>query len=376
MNIEIKPLTPTRKELNEYVRFGIDLYEGNDCYVPPLIYDEVESLDPKQNPAFEMCEAQSFMAYRDGKPVGKITAIINRLVNERTGNKEARFGFVDFIDDTEVVDLLFGAAEEWARQRGMTSMVGPMGFSDMDHEGMLVEGFDEMGTQATIYNYPYYPAHMDRLGYTKDADWIEFRIAVPDEIPPKYQRIANLVGAKYGLRTIKFTSRKKIKQQYGKALFELINDTYDKLYGYSPLSERQIEYYIGKYLDFLRLDCVSVVVDSNDELVGVGISIPSFSNALRKSRGRLFPFGWIHILKALKGKNDVVDLLLIGVKEEYQNKGVNALIFCDLIPAFIKNGFKFAESNIELETNGNVQKQWEYFDYRQHRRRRAYRKNL
>lgn len=376
MAIEIIEIKPTKKELNKYVKFGIDLYKGNNCYVPPLIFDEVESLTPGKNPAFEFCEAQSFMALRDGKPVGRITAIINNLVNERTGKKEARFGLVDFIDDSEVSAALFAAAEGWASRRGMTEIIGPMGFTDMDHEGMLIEGFDEMGTMATIYNYPYYQSHVERLGYTKDVDWVEFRMTVPDTVPDKFQRIANIVAEKYGLRVKKFTSRKKIKEQYGVALFELINEAYDKLYGYSPLTRRQIDYYIAQYLGILRLDCVSVIVDSNDSLVGVGITMPSLSQALRKSGGKLFPFGWWHILGALRGKTDVVDLLLVAVKPEYQSKGVNALLFADLIPIFVKNGFKYAESNLELEGNANVQLQWQYFERRQHRRRRAFRKPL
>lgn len=376
MSIEIKPVSPTRRELNGYVKFGIDLYEGNDCYVPPLIFDEVETLMPQKNPAFEFCRAQSFMAYRDGKAAGRITAIINDKVNERTGRRQARFGFVDFVDDPVVVDALFEAAEQWARDHGMTEIIGPMGFSDMDHEGMLVEGFDELGTMATIYNYPYYPAHMVRMGYVKDADWIEFRMTVPEGIPDKMARIAEIVKKKYNLKVLKYTSGKKIKADYGQALFNLINEAYDRLYGYSPLSPKQIDYYIDMYLGILKLEYVPVIVDEAGKLVGVGITMPSLSRALQKSRGRLFPTGWFHLLRALYGRNDIVDLMLVAVAPEYQNKGVNALLFADLIPVYIKNGVKFAESNLELEDNANVQAQWQYFEHRQHRRRRAYRKQL
>ncbi|MCI9608444.1 MAG: N-acetyltransferase [Muribaculaceae bacterium] len=376
MSVEVKIIDQSKKSLREYVQFGIDLYNGNSCFVPPLISDEIETLMPDSNPAFEYCEACSFMAFRDGAPAGRITAIINRCVNERTGKAQARFGFVDFIDDTEVTDALFLAAENWARSRGMKEMIGPMGFTDMDHEGMLIDGFDEMGTMATIYNYPYYPGHIERLGYSKDTDWVEYRIAVPDSVPDKFMRIADIARRKYNLRTLSFKSRKKLKDQYGNALFELINQAYDKLYGYSPLSPKQIQYYIAKYLGILRLDCISVIVDADNNLVGAGISIPSLSLALRKSKGKLLPFGWIHLLKALKGKNDVVDLLLVAIKPEYQSKGVNALLFADLIPAFSKIGFKFAESNLELEDNASVQLQWQYFPRRLHRRRRAYRKSL
>ena len=376
MPVEIREVAPVKSELRKFVKFGVNHYKGNSCYVPPLIFDEVETLIPEKNPAFDFCEAQSFMAYRDGKPVGRITAIINRKVNERSGRKEARFGYFETIDDAEVADALFAAAEGWARSHGMNEMVGPMGFTDMDHEGMLVEGFDELGTMATIYNYPYYPEHMERMGYVKDTDWVEYRITVPDAIPEKHQRIADIVAKKYGLRTIRYKSRKKLAADYGVELFKLINEAYDDLYGYSPLTDRQIQYYIDKYLSVLRLDCVSLVVDSNDALVAMGISIPSFSKALRRSSGKLFPLGWYHILKAIYGRNDVVDLMLIAVRKDYLSKGVNALLFADLIPAYRKNGYKYAVSNLELEGNENVQKQWQYFERRLHRRRRSYRKQI
>lgn len=374
--IEIRPVKPTKRELRKYVRFGIDLYKGNPCYVPPLVFDDVNTLLPDKNPAFEFCRAQSFMAYRDGRPVGRITAIINEHANAKTGEKTLRFGFMDFIDDDDVVDALFDAAASWGKQAGMTRMLGPMGFSDLDQEGMLIEGFDEMGTMATIYNYPYYQRHMERLGFVKAADWIEFRMTVPDAIPDKYVRVADIVRRRFGLRTVQSKSRKHLKETYGRAIFDLINDTYKDLFGYVPLTERQIEYYIDMYLGMLRLEDVSLIVDSDDRLVGVGISMPSMSKALRAAKGRLFPFGWYHLLKAIRGGSDVVDLLLVAIAPEYQGKGVNALLFSQLIPNYIKNGYKFAESNVELEGNENVQKQWEYFERRQHRRRRAWTKEL
>ncbi|MEZ3523050.1 N-acetyltransferase [Muribaculum sp. NM65_B17] len=376
MAVEIREITPTKSNLKKYTKFGIDLYKGNDYYVPPLIMDDVETLSPDKNPAFDYCKAKSWMAYRDGKPVGRITGIINTVVNERTGKRDLRFGFLDFIDDKEVVDALFDALAEWGRSQGLTSMVGPMGFSDMDHEGMLTEGFEELGTMATIYNYPYYPQHMERMGFHKDAEWVEYRMTVPDKIPEKMLRVAEIVKKKYGVRTIKYTSAKKIKEEYGMALFELINEAYDQLYGYSPLSQRQIEYYIDIYLPILRLENVCLIVDSNDKLIGVGISIPSMSRALQKGRGRLLPTGWIHLLKAMYMHNDVVDLLLVAIKPEYQSKGVNALLFADLLPVYIKNGYRWAESNPELADNENVQLQWQYFERRQHRRRAAFRKDI
>ncbi len=376
MSVIVKAIQPVKSELKKYVEFGNSLYKDSPYYVPNLVFDDIHTLLPEKNPAYDYCRAQSFMAYRDGKPAGRITAIINDRLNEKTGRKEARFGFVDFVDDKEVVDCLFSTVEQWARDRGMTEIVGPLGFSDMDREGMLVAGFEEMGTMATIYNYPYYPQHIERLGYTKDTDWIEFRITVPDVVPEKMTRVAEIVRKKFDLRVLKYTSAKKIKEDYGRALFHLINEAYANLYGYCSLSEKQIDYYIDMYLNILRLEYVSVVVDNKGSLIGVGISIPSLSQALRKSSGKLFPFGWARILRAMHGHNDVVDLLLVAVKPEYQSKGVNALFFADLCNIYIKNGVKFAESNIELESNKSVQSQWDYFDKRQHRRRRAYRKKL
>ena len=375
MSIYVHPIATDHDQLSQYVQFPIDLYRDNACYVPPLVIDQIATLSPEGNPAFDFCEAQSFMAFDNGEPVGTITAIINRAANEKTGQKQMRFGFMDFIDSDEVVDSLFEAVAQWGRERGMKEMVGPVGFTDMDPEGMLIEGFDEMGTMATIYNYPYYVRHMERLGFVKDADWIEYRITIPDGIPEKHQRIGEIVARKYGLKVLKYTSRKKIRREYGRAIFELVNEAYADLYGFVPLTDRQIEHYINVYIDVLRLEDVSLVVDSEGTLVALGISMPSLSQALRKSHGRLFPFGWYHLLKAIKGHTDVVDLLLVAVKPEYQSKGVNALIFNDLIPRYIANGYKFAESNVELEGNESVQKQWEYFERRQHRRR-AWKKSL
>lgn len=375
-NIEIRPVPLEKGKLKKYVKFGIDLYNGNQYFVPPLIIDEINTLLPSKNPAFDFCEAQPFMAYVDDKPVGRITAIINYAVNKRTGENVLRFGFLDFIDDPNVVNALFDAAIAWGKERGMTQIAGPLGFTDMDHEGMLTFGFDEMGTMATIYNYPYYPKHMERLGFEKDADYVEFRIKVPEAIPEKYKRVADIVARRFELKSKKYTSAKKLKTEYGTAFFNLINEAYDQLYGYSPLTPKQIDYYIDMYLGILKLDGVSLIVDKNDELVAVGVSMPSMSMALRKSKGKLLPIGWWYLWQALQGKTDVVDLLLVAVKPEYQSKGVNALLFNQLIPVFQKYGYKWAESNIELEDNENVQRQWEYFDHRLHRRRRVWKKKI
>ena len=375
MAIEIRKID-TKGGLKKFVKWGIDLYKGNECFVPPLVMDDVNTLDPHNNPAFDFCESIYFMAYDDGKPVGRIAGIINNVVNEKTGKKTLRFGWVDFIDDPRVSEALFRAVEVWGRSKGMEEIVGPLGFSDMDPEGMLVEGFDQEGTMATIYNYPYYPKHLEAMGFEKEADWIEFRMTIPDGIPERYQRISDIIKRKYELSTPKYTSAKKLVKDYGQEIFQLINEAYSELYGYSPLTPRQINRYISMYIPVLRLDNISLIVDKDKKLIGVGIAMPSMSKALIKCRGRMFPFGWIHLLKALRGQNDVVDLLLVAVKPEYQSKGVNALIFNDLEPIYHQCGYEYAESNPELELNENVQRQWEYFEHTQHRRRRSWRRNL
>lgn len=377
MEVTIQRIPLRKGPLRKFVKFGIDLYKDNPYYVPPLISDEVETLLPDKNPAFDHCTAAAFLAYDpDGHIVGRIAVIINRQVNARTGLNQARFGFVDFIDDPTVSDALFRDAFQWARSHGADQIIGPMGFTDMDHEGALTHGFDQIGTMATIYNHPYYIDHYRRLGFTPDANWVEYRITIPPAIPEKHQRIADLVARKYHLRSVKFTSRRKLKDTYGQALFQLINRAYADLYQYSPLTPRQIQYYIDHYIGILRLDCISIIVDADDRLVAVGISMPSMSRALQRSRGRLFPTGWYHLLQGIHGPNKVVDLLLIAVDPQYQSRGVNAMIFADLIPIFNKEGYREAESNLELEDNDAVRLQWQYFERRLHRRRSTFRRPL
>lgn len=377
MAVEIRKLEPTKKELLKFIHFPIDvLYNHSTCYVPDLVSDMLSTFLPSENPAYDFCESAFFMAYRDGKPVGRIAGIINSLVNQREQKQEGRFGFVDFIDDEEVVDALMRAVEQWAKEKGMTCLTGPLGFTDMDPEGCLIEGFDQLGTQATIYNYPYYPKHFERLGFVKDVDWVEFKVIVPEQIPEKMVKIGNIVQHRFNLHLVKMNSTKELVKKYGNEIFALINESYDSLFGYSPLSEKQVKHYINVYLPFLPLDHISLVADANDKLVGVGISVPSLSRALIKSRGRMLPFGWYHMLKAIKHEGRIVDLLLIAVAPECQSKGVNSLFFVDLIPAFNKRGYEWAETNIELENNENVQKQWQYFDIKQHKRRRAFTKDI
>ena len=377
MSVIIKKVT-SKDDLMKFIHFGIDLYKGNDYFVPPLIYDERATLNRSKNPAFDHCDASYFLAYRNGEIVGRIAAIINHKSNERWDQKHARFGFVDFIDDNDVVDSLFGAAESWARSRGMEKIHGPLGFTDLDHEGMLVEGFDRMSTMATIYNYPYYPKQLERLGYLKDKDWVEFLIQIPSEVPERFSRMADIVKKRFGL-TIKHITKKQDIYPYAKEMFMLINRAYRDLYGYVELSERQIDYYVDMYIPMIRLEFVTLVLRQTDnKLVGVGIGLPSMSEALRKAKGRFIPNGWYHLYKALKGKNHggVLDLLMIAVDPEYQGKGVNALMFNEFIPAANKLGMTKAESNVELEDNSKVHSLWNGLEVEQHKRRRAFIKNL
>ena len=377
MAITIKKVT-TKRDLKRFIRFNYELYKGNAYSVPDLYDDMLNTFNRKKNAAFEFCEAEYFLAYKDGKLVGRVAAIINHRANQAWGKKDVRFGWIDFTDDAEVSEALIRTVEQWGKERGMTDIVGPLGFTDMDAEGMLIEGFDQLGTMATIYNYPYYPQHMERMGFVKDADWVEFKIYIPDGIPDKHKRIADIIQRKYNLQIKKYTSAKKIATEYGQAIFRLINEAYSQLYGYSALSQRQIDQYVKMYLPILDLRMVTLITDQNGELVAVGISMPSLSEALQKAHGRLLPFGWYHLLKALffKRRAKMLDLLLVAVKPEYQNKGVNALLFTDLIPVYQQLGFEYAESNPEMELNGKVQAQWEYFRTEQHKRRRAFRKPI
>ena len=377
MAITIKKVS-TKRELHKFIRFNYKLYKNNPYSVPDLYDDMLNTFNKKKNAAFEFCEADYFLAYKGDQIVGRVAAIVNNKANQTWGKKDVRFGWIDFIDDPEVSEALIHAVEEWGKERGMTHIQGPLGFTDFDAEGMLIEGFDQLSTMATIYNHPYYPQHMEGMGFEKDADWVEYQIYIPDVVPDKHKRISDLIQRKYNLNIVKCKSSKEVKRKYGQAIFELMNEAYSPLYGYSALSQRQIDQYVKMYLPILDLRMVTLITDAEDKLIAVGISMPSLATALQKAHGRLLPFGWYHLLKALfmKKRAPMLDLLLVAVKPEYQNKGVNALLFSDLIPVYQKLGFVFAESNPELEMNGKVQAQWEYFKTNQHKRRRAFTKEI
>lgn len=377
MSVEIKKVT-TKSELKRFIRFNYEFYKDNPYSVPDLYDDMLNTFSPKKNAAFEFCEADYFLALRDGKIVGRVAAIINRRANETWNRKTVRFGWIDFIDDMEVSTALIDTVKQWGKERGMTEIEGPLGFTDMDAEGMLVEGFDQLSTMATIYNYPYYPQHMERLGLSKSADWVEMKIYVPDAIPEKHRRISDIIAKRYNLHIRKLKSKKEVRQSgVAHDIFRLINDAYTPLFGYSRMTERQIDQYVKMYVPVLDLRMVSIVENEQNEIVAVGISMASLSRALQKAKGRLLPFGWYHLLKALMWKRPkVLDLLLVAVRPDYLGKGVNALLFTDLIPVYKELGFEYAESNPELEMNEKVQNQWQYFKTEQHKRRRCFKADI
>ncbi|MEZ7673778.1 N-acetyltransferase [Prevotella sp. 20925_1_30] len=379
-SIQIKRVE-TKKDLKRFIEFHYDLYKGNPYDVPNLYSDEVNTLSKNKNAAFDFCEAEYYLALKEGKIVGRVAAIINHKANEKWKKKDVRFGWIDFIDDIEVSRALFEAVEEYGRKKGMDDIVGPLGFTDMDPEGMLTWGFDKLGTMATIYNYEYYPQHMEKLGgWEKDNDYVEYYLVVPEKSPEKYTKIAEMVEKRYNLHVRKLTKKDIFQGGYGKKLFDLINLTYSDLYGFSELTDRQIDQYVKMYFPFADLNLVTVIEDGNkdNQLAGLGITIPSLSHALQKCRrGRLFPFGWWHLLRAIKfHKTDGVDLLLMGFLPEYRSKGANALLFADLIPRYVDYGFKWGETQVEMESNEGVQSQWGPLDPINHKKRRCYRRSL
>ena len=361
-------------DLRKFIKFPDKLYKGNKYRVTPLRSEEKEILDKKINSAFEYCEATYWLAFQDNKIVGRIAALINNKSNEIQEAQNARFGWIDFIDDYEVSELLIATVEEWARGKGLNHVHWPFGFTDMDMEGMLVKGFDEMGTMAVYYNHPYYPVHLERLGYKKEADWLHFEIKVPEKVPEKIIRIANIVKQKYGLHVLK-AKRAKDLVPYAAKMFHTLNESFVDLHEFVPLSEKQIAYYTKKYFSFINPKFVCLILDKDDDVVGFGISIYSLSKALIKAKGKLFPFGFIYILKALR-KNDTVDLFLQGVKPKYHNKGIPAIFFAEMMQASIDNGVSKAISSHALETNSAAYLMFNDFEHRQHLRRRCYGKDL
>ena len=369
----------TRRELRRFARFNIRLYKGNQYSVPDLISDTVQSFTPSGNAAYEFCEAQPFMALMDGRIVGRVAAIINHKANEVWQVRTVRFGWIDFIDDTRVSGALLNAVAEWGKERGMDRLEGPFGFTDFDPEGMLTQGFDRLSTMATIYNYPYYPEHMEKLGLEPSAKWVEWLVRFPNPVPEKIQRLSKAVMERYKLHLAVYGSSKSNEAgKYAYKLFRLVNEAYAPLYGYSAFSEKQIDLFVKRYLYMLDRRLVTIVLDNNDDVVACALTMPSIAQALHKCQGRLFPFGWWRILSALRPKSSsLIEMLFVAVKPEYQDKGVLAILTNNVTSKINSIGCVYGESNPELETNVRMQSLWNYFPGSEIVRHRAvYYKNI
>lgn len=376
MSVEIKEVQ-SRRELREFVNFPEKLYRHNPYYVPPLEFDQMDTLDQKRGAAQEFCDSKLYLAYKDGKLAGRVAAIVNRLANKQWNHKEVRFGWYDFIDDREVSKALMDKVEEFGRKYGMESVVGPLGFTDFDPEGLLIEGFDQLSTMALIYNYPYYVDHIEEMGFQKDADWIEYKIEVPKALPERVARMANIIEQRANVHVTPLT-RKLIKEKdYAHKIFKIINECYKNLYNFTVLPEKMADKYIGFYLKVLDLNYVSLVENDKDEIVAFGITMPSIVRALQRSRGKLFPFGWWYLAKSLFFKREEgVEMLLVGVNPDYRNSGVNTLVQLDMFKKYTEAGVKWAETNAILETNIKNQGQFKEFDRECKKRRRSYIKPL
>lgn len=373
MEITIKEAV-TNRDLKKFIDFPFQLYKGNQYWCPPLKFDERNTFNPKKNHAFEFCEAKFYLAYKGDAVVGRIVGIINHRGNEIWNEKLLRFGWIDFIDDLEVSRKLLDAVISWGKSKGMTGVHGPLGFSDMDPEGMLIKGFDELHAMTTIYNYPYYPEHMEKLGFEKAADWVQWEFEVSPEIPDKVERISQLMLEKYKLKILKATKPKDLLP-YAKKMFQLQNSAFKDLYGFVPLTDKQMEYYTKQYFGFIRTDFVSFVLDEKDDIIGFGVSMPNLTKAMQKANGRLFPFGWYHLLRAIK-KNDTIDMYLNGVRPDYQGKGVNSLYYNEMHRSYIKNGIRKAVTSPQLEDNAKALTIWKNFNGRQHQTRRCWKKEI
>lgn len=373
LSVFVKEAT-SRRDIKKFVKFPYMLYKNCSQWVPPIMLDELQTFSPKKNPAYEYCESKLWLAYKDGELAGRVAGIINNKYIEKWGKKAVRFGWIDFIDDKEVSEKLISTVIDWASAKNIEYIHGPLGFTDLDYEGMLIEGFNEISTMATIYNYDYYPKHLEKLGFEKDVDWLEFEIKVPEKIPEKAERIAAIVKSKTNIRVLEAKSSKEMLP-YGQGIFDLINESYKNLFGFVELSDKQIKKYIKQYFGFIVPDYVKILLDGDDKVAGFVIGMPSLTKALQKSKGRLFPFGFVYLLRALKN-NKYVDLYLGAIRPDLQGKGADALLMTEITKSCIKNGIISAESNIELETNVQVQGHWKYYNSRQHKRRRCYIKKI
>ena len=374
MSVIIKEVI-SKKDLKKWVEFPNKLYKGNKYYVPFLFSDEIATFSKDKNPAYEFCDTKIFLAYKDKKIVGRIAGLINYAYNKKWNKNAIRFTRFDFLDDYEVSSALFSKVVEWGKENGLTEIMGPIGFTDLDHEGMLVEGYEELNMSITFYNYPYYLTHMEKLGLQKDIDWVEYKLTVPSEVDPKFKKIANHLMKRNGYELVTYSDRKTLKNDAYEA-FQVIDEAFSKLYGTVPLTDGVVNQTIRDYISIVNLKYICSIKDNQGNIVGFAILVPSIVKALKKSNGKLFPFGVFRLLKALNGKNDVLEMFLIGVKEEHQNKGLPAIVINQLLQMCIDNNIKYCETGPELETNTAVQSMWKTFEARRHKRRRCFIKQI
>ena len=373
MSIIVKEVVG-KKDLKKWVDFPNKLYKNAPAYVPFLFNDEMDTFTKTKNPAYDFCETKLFLAYKDNKIVGRICALLNHAYNKKWNKNAMRFTRFDFIDDYEVSEALFNEVIKWAKENSLTEVMGPIGFTDLDHEGMLVEGFDELNMSITFYNHPYYIKHMERLGLTKDIDWMEFQIKVPEQLDPRIERISEHLIQRNGYELVTYTSRKVLLNDAFEA-FKVIDEAFSVLYGTVPLTEKIINKAIADYIPLVNLKYICSVKDKDGKIIGFGILVPSIAKALKKCNGRMVR-GIFRLLKALKGKNDTLEMFLIGITQEHQKKGVPAIIMNQIIKVCIENGVKICETGPELETNESVQSMWKTFDTRHHKRRRCWIKTI
>lgn len=375
MSIQVKTVQG-KKDLDTFIKLPFKIYKGNKQWIPQLIMDERELFNPKKNPALENADMKLFVAYEDGHPVGRIAGILSHIANAKYKTKNMRFGWFECIDDTAVAGALFKAVEDWGRQTGMKTLTGPQGFTDLDPEGMLIEGFDQLPTIVSNYNYPYYQKLVEGAGFEKEIDYLEFRATVPpkDEFPERLIRITEKIRQRSSMKLLEFKNKKELTKR-AEELFYLVDEAFEEIYGAVPLTEKQVKYYVKKYIPFVHKDLVKAVVNQDDEMVGFMITLPSMTRGFQKARGRLFPFGWFHLLRAIR-THEILDFYLAGIRKKYRGLGVDLMMVVGIGKVASDMGFKYAESNLELETNQKIQAQWKHFNPVQHRRRRIFRKEI
>jgi ribosomal protein S18 acetylase RimI-like enzyme len=376
MPVTIKTVQ-SRADLRNFVKFPLHLYKDCPYYVPGLFMDEMGTLDPKKNPMGKYARWELFLAYKDGKIAGRVAAIINQIANRDWNHAEVRFGWIDFIDDKEVSRALIEAVAAFGKQHGMTTITGPLGFTDFDNEGCVIEGFDDISSYALRFNYPYYGAHFEALGFGKVNDWLEYRIFVPDKVPEKVSKASALLQERYNLHIRKITKKQIRSEKYGQKMFDLVNRTYCELFDFTVLPQEVMDHYIDSFLGLLDFKYVTLVEDAAGKMVALAVTMPSIARAVQKGRGYLFPFGWWHLVKSMYLKHEeALELLLIAVDPEYRNRGVHAILFNEIIPNLIEGGFKYGESNAEMETNNSIQNVWNLYEKEFKRRRRVFSKEI